>query len=38
MTQMIRKLAAAFNVPTERVEMRFSRGIGPRIAPRHRRY
>jgi hypothetical protein len=38
MTQMIKKIAAALNVPTEKTEIRFSRGIGPRVAPKHRRW
>jgi hypothetical protein len=38
MTQMIRKIAAVFNAPVDRVEMRFSRGIGPRVAPKRRRW
>jgi hypothetical protein len=38
MTQMIRKIAAAFAAPTEETEIRVSRGIGPRVAPKHRRW
>jgi len=34
MTKLIRSIAAAFNAETERVTYRFSRGMGPRPAPR----
>jgi len=38
MTQMIKKIAAAFNAPAGTTGIRFSRGIGPRVAPKHRRW
>jgi len=37
MTHMIRKIAAAFNAPTEQTEIRFARGIGPLAVPKARR-
>ncbi len=38
MTAMIRKLAAVLNAPVEHEELRFSRAIGPRVAPTHPRW
>jgi hypothetical protein len=38
MPRMLKKIAAAFHAPTETIEIRFSRGIGPRVAPKHRRW
>jgi hypothetical protein len=35
---MMKKLVAALNAHTEKTEIRFSRGIGPRVAPRYRRW
>ena len=37
MTKLIRSLAAVFHVETEQPVYRFSRGMGPRPAPRTRR-
>ena len=37
MPQMIKKIAAAFNAPTEHTEIRFARGIGPLAVPKARR-
>jgi hypothetical protein len=37
MTQMLKKIAAAFKAPSDETEIRFSRGIGPRVARKHRR-
>jgi hypothetical protein len=34
MTRIIRSLAAAFSADTEHVSYRFSRGMGPRPAPK----
>lgn len=37
MTKLIRSIAAAFTADTEKTTYRFSRGMGPRPAPRARR-
>jgi hypothetical protein len=37
MPQMLKKIAAAFNAPTEQIEIRFARGIGPLAVPKRRR-
>jgi hypothetical protein len=37
MTKLIRSIAAAFNAEIEQTTYRFSRGMGPRPAPRTRR-
>lgn len=37
MTKLIRSIAAVLHADTERQEYRFSRGMGPRPAPRTRR-
>ncbi len=38
MTRLIRSLSAVFHADVEAVPYRFSRGIGPRIAPKTRRW
>jgi hypothetical protein len=38
MAKLIRSIAAVLNHETEHETYRFSRGIGPRRAPRTRRY
>jgi hypothetical protein len=37
MTKLIKTIAAAFAVPSETTKVRFSRGMGPRPAPKTRR-
>lgn len=38
MTRIIRTIAAALNAEADPAAYRFSRGIGPRIAPKTRRW
>ena len=38
MAKLIRSIAAVLNHETEHEAYRFSRGIGPRLAPKTRRY
>lgn len=39
MTQMLRRIVAALGTTSAATQpLRFSRGIGPRVAPRHRRW
>jgi len=37
MTKLLKTIAAAFAVPGEAAQVRFSRGMGPRPAPKTRR-